>query len=261
MDPRRTRFSLAWDWEDWDAGEAKAAEAAGPKGYEAMESGRRICFFGLTVFFAVLLAGSAQAAMVRFLGVGDFQGFDSSTSGFPTEPDLLIEPSGLSLAAGPVGSGFDVLYTLEHCLLPGGATTCQPGVVAGSSYTDLVTITLESTPAAYPVPAGGLYILVGGMLSSGYAASDVFFDTDQQTVAGIAVDPLLYAYQGAGDRDYFGFRFSNLGDSLTLRYDVNAMQPSGTPILFTSAYYPIPEPGTAVLLALGLIGMACRQRL
>ena len=227
-----------------------------------MKSLHRICFFGLTVLWIGLLAGSAQAAMVRFQGVGDFEGFESGTPGFPTTPDLLIDSSGMSLAAGPVGSGFDVLYTLDHCLLPTGATTCQPGVVAGTSYTDLVTITLESTPAAYPVPSGGLYILLGGMsVASGYSATDVWFDTDAQTVAGISVDPLLYAYQASGDREYFGFLFSNLGDSLTLRYDVSAMQPSGTPVLFTSAYYPVPEPSTAVLLALGLIGMACRQRL
>ena len=228
---------------------------------ETMKSGRRIRVFGLVLLLSLGLTASAQAAMVRFIGVGDFNGFDGSTPGFPTTPDVLIEPSGLSLSAGPVGSGFDVLYTLDHCLLPGGATTCQPGVVAGTAYTDLVTITLASTPVANPVPPGGLYLLVGGMLSTGYSATDVWMDTDQQTVAGIPVDPLLYAYQGSGDRNYFGFRFSGIGDSLTLRYDVSAMQPSGTPVLFTTAYYPIPEPSTAVLFALGLIGMACRRRL
>ncbi|MEE3327834.1 MAG: PEP-CTERM sorting domain-containing protein [Myxococcota bacterium] len=226
-----------------------------------MKSGRRILIFWFAVVLSVCLAGAAQAVPVRFLGVGDFNGFDPTTPGFPTTPDLQIEPSGLSLGAGPIGSGFDVLYTADHCLLPTGTTTCQPGVAAGSSYTDLVTITLLSTPVAHPVPVGGLYILFGGMLDTGYSVTDVWFDTDQQTVAGIPVDPLLYAYQASGDREYFGFLFSNIGDSMTVRYDVSAMQPSGTPILFTSAYYPVPEPGTAVLVALGLVGMACRQRL
>ena len=226
-----------------------------------MRVGRGIWGLWLAVVLVASLGSSAQASMVRFSGVGDFNGFDSGTPGFPASPDLLIDSSGLSLAAGPVGSPFDVQYTLEHCLLPGGATTCQPGVVAGTAYTALATITLASTPAAHPVPDGGLYLLVGGMsASTGYSATDVWFDTDEQTVEGVHVDPLLFAYLASVDQNYFGFRFTHIGESLTLRYDVDAMQPGGTPILFTSAYYPVPEPSTATLLALGLIGMAYRRR-
>ena len=226
-----------------------------------MRAGRRICGLGLALIFLVSLVGSAQAAQIRFAGVGDFNGFDSSTPGFPATPDILIDSSGVSLMAGPPGSGFDVVYEADHCLLPSGATVCQPGVIAGTAYTDLVTITLTSTPAAHPVPAGGLYLLIGGMSAEqGYSANDVWFDTEAQVVEGIEVDSLLFAYMSSGDRSYFGFRFTQLGQSMTLRYDVLGMQAAGTPNLYTSAYYPVPEPSTATLLALGLMGMAYRRR-
>ena len=227
-----------------------------------MESGRRICFFGLTVFLTVLLAGSAQAAMVRFLGVGDFQGFDSSTSGFPTAPDLLIEPSGLSLAAGPVGSGFDVLYTLEHCLLPSRRHDLPAGCGCGHGLHGSRDhhAGKHAGRSTLCLPGGSTFSLEGccpQAIPPRMSCLTRISRLWREFRWTLFCTPI----RRQGDRDYFGFRFSNLGDSLTLRYDVTAMQPSGTPVLFTSAYYPIPEPGTAVLLALGLIGMACRQRL
>ena len=106
-----------------------------------MRFGRGMWGLWLALIFLVTLGSSAQAAMIRFVGVEDFNGFDSGTPGFPATPDILIDPSGLSLMAGPVGSGLDVEYTLEHCLLPAGTTTCQQTVVAGTPYTDLATIT------------------------------------------------------------------------------------------------------------------------
>jgi hypothetical protein len=198
--------------------------------------------------------------MVRFIGVGSPLGFDSSTPGFPTSPDLVMDSTGQNFPASNLPSAGSVLYGLEHCLLVAGDPACQPSVLAGTAYTDLVTLTLDSTPAAAPPVESGLYIVLAGMSSTGYTPEDVMFDTAGS--AAPEVDPLLYFLLDSGGTEYhfFGFRFTQIGESRTLRYDVTGMAASGTPIILTSAYLPVPEPGTGSLLALGLISLAAWRR-
>lgn len=216
-----------------------------------------VCLMGLLLG----VGSSAQAAMVRFVSAGSFLGFDPSTPGFPTVPDLTFSPSvGVSLPAGTTPNPNGVQYRLDHCLLVQGSSACQAGVPVGTPYTDRVTLTLEAAPTLDPLPAAGLYILIGGMESTGYSATDVFFETDDPQDP--SVDPLLYLLLTAGGNDYhyFGFMFTSLGESRTVSYDVDAMAASGTPRILTSAYSPIPEPGTGILLGMGLVALGVGRR-
>lgn len=203
---------------------------------------------------------SAQATPVRFLDVGAGTGFDSSTPGFPTTPNLVMDGTGESYPASTGTGPGNVRYSLDHCLLVSGSSGCQPSVVLGIPYTDLVTITLESTPVSAPPVASGLYVLLAGMAPGSYTTSDVVFETSGSTSPPF--DPLLYARleSGGSEYHYFGFRFTQIGEQRTVRYDVSGMAASGTPIIFTSAYYPVPEPGTGVLLALGVLALATGRR-
>ena len=223
-----------------------------------MKLGRIAVALILMLLVQSFLISTANAAMVRFVGVDSAAGFYSGSPSFPTVPDLDISPDGESFSAGPTGSGADIIYSIDHCLLANGVGDCQSSIVQGTAYTDLVTLTLESVPPAHPIPNEGLYVLFAGMQDTGYTVSDVWFDTDGSLVGGIQTDPLLFALHPDGLK-YFGFRFSAFGESKTVKYEVNAMQAS-TPEMFTAAYYPVPEPGTASLVMLGLATFAVVRR-
>lgn len=212
------------------------------------------------ILLATCIATAANATSVRFLDVGAITGFDPLTPGFPTTPDVIMLPDGQSYMAGPEGSGAPVQYLLEHCLLIEGDSSCQPGVPTGTAYTDIVSLTLiQPEPAVMDPP---LYLVVGGMLATGYTTSDVWFDTASPSFGENSVDPMLYMLlEGASaDYHYFGFLFESYNETKTLRYDVSAMLSSGTPVILTSAYSPVPEPGSACLLVVGLVALAAGRR-
>jgi hypothetical protein len=214
---------------------------------------------GLLLVSLACLGSSAEASTVQFVGLTSPFGFDASTPGFPTTPDLVMTPAGQSFSASSTPSANSVHYSLDHCLLLSGGSACQAGIPIGTAYTDIVTLTLESTPVSAPAVESGLYLLIGGMASSGYTVDDVLFDTAGQ--ANPEVDPLLYLRLDLAGPDfhYFGFRFENIGESRTLRYDVAGMAASGTPVILTSAYYSVPEPSSGSLLLLGLVVLALRE--
>ena len=225
-----------------------------------MKRGSRRLVLASLVASLACVGGTAQATSIRFLDVGAATGFDPSTPGFPTTPDLVMDAAGEVYPAGTGPSPGSVQYSMDHCLLVSGSSGCQPSVVVGTPYTDLVTLTLESTPASAPPVESGLYILIAGMAPGSYTTSDVVFETAGSISP--PVDPLLYALLDSGGNEYhyFGFRFTQIGQSRTVRYDVSGMAASGTPIIFTSAYYPVPEPETGILLALGVLALATGRR-
>ena len=225
-----------------------------------MKLGSRTLSLVFLVAALACVAGSAEATAVRFLTVGAATGFDSSTPGFPTTPNLVMDGTGEGYLAGATPGPEVVQYSQDHCLLVSGKSGCQSGAPLGTPYTDIVTLTLESTPASAPPIGSGLYILIAGMTTGSYTTSDVTFETTGSTSP--PVDPLLYARLDFGENayHYFGLRFTQIGESRTVRYDVSGMAASGTPIIFTSGYYPVPEPGTGALLALGVLALATGRR-
>jgi hypothetical protein len=213
---------------------------------------------GLVAVLATGAPSEARATSINFLDGGIYDvGFDPTTPGFPTAVDAILPLTGPFVKADNQGLS-PVQYSLDHCLLVSGSSACQPSVGVGLAYSDVVTLTLESVDGG--LPAGGITLFLSGLSSSpAYGFDDVSVELDP-TNPGYVFTPLLHLTltPGSTTYHYFGFELDSIGQSVTFRYDVSAMLAGGTPRIATNAL--VPEPGTAALLAIGLAGLALRQR-
>lgn len=198
-----------------------------------------------------LLASAASAAPIGFLEIGAGTGFDADFA-----PTLQLADAPTSYPAFPGGS--EVSYTLDQALYQQGSSTPQPALPAGVAYTSVVTLTLDAAPTDDPI----LVLMIGMASDPAYGLGDVTFELDQPA-GDDAFELVLWDYYGTGTLyRYLGFVMSE-GDSVTFRYDVAAQSVGGTPVVITSATYDytvVPEPGTALLLGLGLGGLHLSAR-
>jgi hypothetical protein len=131
----------------------------------------------------------------------------------------------------------------------------------------IAQITLDSV--ANPLPQDGMLLLLSGVAPTpayAYDAVSVYY-SDPGDVPSMPISPLIRAErltsQGVTNR-YLGLYFADLNTpTLTVRLEIDAMVGQTAPsIMLTAAYLstPIPEPSTALMVGLGLIGLAVQRR-
>jgi hypothetical protein len=223
-------------------------------------------------------AGVADAAGVHFLPnpLGFAIGFDATDPNYPLGPegpDYFI-PTDLTGIVGASSTNVPppllepVRYTLEaDCILVAGTSGCQSDPVVGVENRIVFTLTLHSV--VEPIPDAGILLFLSGLDPfPAYDEADIAIEVGGGIVEGFQLDTFstIVRVDLQGNEDnYLGFLFhaidENTPQSVRMMVTIASMLPDGTPQIQTNAAYTfVPEPGTALLLGLGLAGLAGVRR-
>jgi PEP-CTERM motif len=238
--------------------------------------------------------GAALMGAMIFLPIGAFAAsFDPVVAFDPTTlpaVDLLIDESVPFLEANdssaPGATDVQLDGSTDVCILIGASTTCQSSVNVGQSGPVSFLVTLTVAAINTPLITGPFTLLLSDLNPvPGYSRSDVTVDLNPDAIPGLdtsavspgfiwdpnngvnGFDPFLVvqddAFAAMGDVRYYIGWTVGLGDTVTFKYDLadSASVLSFTPGLIAHAVPVIvPEPGTALLLGLGLAGLCISQR-
>jgi len=219
--------------------------------------------------------------------------FDTSGVGFISSPELMALPSAtvdltvplLSAGDSGMGSTFEVDFTGSSpgavCIL----ADSQPGVCQAdlsevtTAYSAIVTLEISALNTS---EITGPFTLLLTMLTLENIENGDVYTADE---VSIALDPTApspldtsavpgFNFDGSfdslvriedeactnsgGNCNYLGWLVSGIGDTVTFRFDMSTA-PDGrdTPkLLFNAVPIAVPEPGTALLTALGLAGLS-----
>ncbi len=236
---------------------------------------RALIALALAVLTSTFAGSTAYAVgSARFVDSDFASGFqDGDLVGIEPQYEIATRESFLSAAqvtpGGPIDPSLAVAYSLAPCLLLEGSSDCQPqlNVGDGPTFTFIAEITIEAIQAEVP-ESGLLFFLSGLSRDPSYSVDDITLVFDQDPKNGFTFDPVdLITFQnGSQTLSYLGFLLSpdDVGRTITLELQIDTTVSSGgTPALFTNAatdYDIVPEPGTGILLGMGLIGMALYRR-
>lgn len=221
----------------------------------------------------ILGAGPALALPANFDPVFGFD--DANLGGLPT---LTIGVEDPFLGAGDVtGGSFDVdlVGSTDVCILFNDEV-CRSstlGITGGYSVIMTLTVSAVNTNDIQ----GPFTLFLSGLAGTSYAASEVAVELDPTVPTALnttavpnfvwngSFTPLVRVNDVADAPtiyDYVGWSVAGVNDSVTFRYDVSSAPGTrGTPQLMANATTAVvPEPGTALLMGLGLAGLAAAGR-
>jgi len=221
---------------------------------------------------ACLLALPAQAlTFADPIPAGFASGFDVASP----EPDFVLSPFGddfLQVGTSP-GAGIEIVIDRIEEYLYEGSSGWQATLPSGlAEFTARTTWTV--TQIDIMMPDDGLMLFIGGMPDTTYVppmggtvpdypAGSVHVLTDAGPLGGETYEPLdqLVLHAPGVDYIYYGTRIFDVGDSIHFGYVGENSSTDGPPALFSNAgrNFVVPEPGTALLVSVGLVIMAARR--
>lgn len=229
-----------------------------------------------TTFFLASLLLAASPAVATPATYADSFGF--LEAGLEALPVGVMDGADDFLMVGEVGSvaGLDVELTgsTNLCVFTASSPACQAdtGGITGP-YSVLMTITVS---AINTDAIDGPFTLFLSGRAGVYAPSEFTVELNPTLPAGLdtsGIPGFGFGFMGhivdetfgpSTVYHYVGWRMS-LGDTVSFRYDVStAPNGRGAPQLRANAtsslLVPVPEPGTALLMGLGLAGLAMAER-
>jgi hypothetical protein len=188
-------------------------------------------------------------------------------------PSLTIDGSDAFLMAGEAGAGnfaVDITGSTDICLFTASSPVCQSDTTGVTGpYSALVTFQVSAVnnpliPASQPFS-----LFLSGLMGDDYDESEVSIELDPTVPSGLDVSGIagfnLIPFERVIDEtfapvmtyNYIGWTVQ-VGDSVSFRYDVNSSLKGGkTPQLTMNVVNSVvPEPGTALLVGIGLAGLA-----
>lgn len=229
-----------------------------------MKRSRRVVQAFIAVLALAFVAAPAGAIPVQFLEIGaNDTGF--SPSNFPLPVDVVIpldvndRPASMEPALGEFG------LNVTTCILANEPVSsgCDPTLIPTSTgYTMIVDITLASVPADAVGMDSFIFFTALPPVPT-YSVTDVSFIVNDLTpVPGHTITPFTTAsFTPTPSMSYYylGFVLAE-GESASFRVDVTGNHSMTTEkLIFRASGYVIPEPGTAVLVGMGLLVLARRR--
>lgn len=239
---------------------------------------RRVSSLAAVLFGSIALLAALPGGAIAASFAPNF-GFDPAT----LDPvDLMLDSSTVLLDANdlsaPGNTDEQIDGSLDLCILIGSSTTCDSSIFVGElapvSFIVTLTVAKINNPAVASLPftlilrdlnpAPG-YPRTAVTVDDSYAAIPNFdpngFDFDPNNgINGFDPFTVIEHEVAPGDiRYYLGWTVI-LGDSVTFKFDLEdgSIQNNLPGFLFSAT--AVPEPGTALLIGLGLVGLSVAGR-
>ena len=227
----------------------------------------------MAALFATGLFMTAAPALATPANFDPFYGFESA--GLEGLPSFNFDSTSFLGAGEAGGSPVDVELrgSTDVCILFGDST-CRADT-AGITGAYSVIVSIEVSGINTELIGGEDFTLFLSGVTGAYAPGEVQIELnpvvlvglDTSAVPGFEFDGsfdtyshLVYTSGSGSTYDYIGWN-TRLGDRISFQYDVlTAPGSRGTPQLTANATAVVPEPGTALLMGLGLAGLASVNR-
>lgn len=236
---------------------------------------------GMLIAAAVLLATAPVTAIQASFdstGIGfdpsDLAALPTATIGMTTEIFYAADP----VKAAELGIVLDVALTgtATACVLTAGSSVCQSdltqflGDYSAIFTIDIDVLNVQDLPGEFTLVLFGMQLTDETTGAVIYDASEVLVDLDPADlyaadIEGLGFDRIFDPFvrvqdslcsNAGGICNYIGWTVED-GDSVSFRYDSISTQGRNAPVLlFAAIPIVVPEPGSALLMGLGLIGLA-----
>ena len=224
----------------------------------------------MAALFATGLFMTAAPALATPANFAPLFGFESA--GLEGLPSFNFDSTPF-LGAGEVGGSpvdVELRGSTDVCILFGDSTCRANTAGITGAYSVIVSIEVSGINTGL-IGDADFTLFLSGVVTGDYTPAEVQIELNPVVLAGLDMSAVPgFEFDGSFDTyshlvynsayDYIGWNTS-LGDRISFQYNVlTAPGTRGTPQLMANAIAVVPEPGTALLMGLGLAGLASVNR-